>query len=88
MELTKSQELLAAAAEERKKSYWEKVKSNRDKLEDSLKSRPSLLERFDQSQAKNNATAKALGKIVSAIGPKSTSNSDLLDDDEKFLAMS
>lgn len=80
MELTLSEKLSEERARQAREEYRQKLRDNKRKIEESLKARPSLLERHNKSIAKRDAGMNALQKIAQVV--KESNPWDLSDDQD------
>jgi predicted transcriptional regulator len=77
-----SAEVKAAAA---RAEYREQLRINRRRINDKLKSRPSLIERFEQDSTKKTAGSDALKKVATAVmGAGDDRDYDLFDEEERM----
>jgi hypothetical protein len=67
IELVATEHIAKERAKREKADYEEKLRSNKQRLEESLKARPSLLERHDKSIAVKQATTAGLMKIAQVL---------------------
>lgn len=67
MELVSTEQVAKERAKREKADYAEKLRTNKQRLEESLKARPSLLERHDKSIAVKQATTAGLMKIAQVL---------------------
>eukprot|EP00598_Pedospumella_elongata_P001269 CAMPEP_0184969002 /NCGR_PEP_ID=MMETSP1098-20130426/1892_1 /TAXON_ID=89044 /ORGANISM="Spumella elongata, Strain CCAP 955/1" /LENGTH=852 /DNA_ID=CAMNT_0027490715 /DNA_START=65 /DNA_END=2623 /DNA_ORIENTATION=+ len=72
MELSAAQPLAAQKAAEARAQYKQQLKTNQDRIQNSLSNRKSLMERHDTGIAVNKATQAALQKFAGAVGVSTT----------------
>ena len=94
LELSKTEQLAEEKAKQAREEYRQKLRENKRKLQESLKNRPSLIERHEKNIATRDASAAALKKIahvaVASNNNKGTedgkdSDGDYSDDDNDWL---
>jgi hypothetical protein len=67
LELTKSERVLEEKAKQAREEYRQKLRDNKNRLKESLKSRPSLIERHEKNIATRDAATSALRKVANAV---------------------
>ncbi len=80
VELQGTAEKAAAAAAQARQEYRERLRANRLKIAETLKDRPSLIERHEIDLKKRAAGTAALASVASAIGE---GKKELLTSEEK-----
>lgn len=66
-EISTTEALAAERAAEAREEYRRKLRENKQRLRESLKNRPSLLQRHDESMASKTAATSALKKVARAV---------------------
>ena len=84
VELSGSEERAAQVAKEAREEFRRALRANKAKLDDSLKNRPSLLERLEHQNVAAAAGTKALSSVKDAILGDGGEDDDLFDEFEKM----
>jgi hypothetical protein len=86
LELSKSEHVAEEKAKQAREEYRQKLRDNKLKLKESLKSRPSLIERHEKNIATRDASTAALRKVATAVmsagGGRRDEGKDDDDDDD------
>jgi hypothetical protein len=94
LELSKTEQLAEEKAKQAREEYREKLRENKRRIQESLKNRPSLIERHEKNIATRDASSAALKKIANvAVASKVSGGSeegkdgsgDYSDDDDDWL---
>lgn len=84
LELSKSERIAEEKSKQAREEYRQKLRENKLRLKESLKSRPSLIERHEKGIATRDAATSALRKVANAVmsvGGREEGKDDDDDDD-------
>lgn len=88
--MRKADQLAAEKAAAARTEFREQLRANRRRINEALKSRPSLIERHEAELVKRNASTRALRKVAEAVRAgdsklsRTSEYEDLFDDDERL----
>lgn len=82
LELSGTEQQASERAARAREEYREQLRANKRKIADSLKNRPSLLQRHDESMATKTASTMALKKVAAVV---TSIGKDDDDDDDEWL---